>query len=540
MMGGTVESSDESGDPSTAHSIPNVNTVTEQTAVLSVGSSDAVSPTKAGPIESETPPEQSDGAPPSVGNEPSVVVAEGSMAISQAQQPSAEEQLLQQQPTTQQPTSHQHLPSEELQQSPDIYAVKRIPWSGRTVGIVTQNINGPCPLIAICNVLALRGQIQLHADMELVSYQHLCTALGDCLMRAASAPTTDAEHTGESEADRARNVEDCFNSFPKLQTGLDVNVRFSSVDGFEFTSECLVFDLLNIRLVHGWLPDPQDADSFAVISKTSYNQLVERVISYRSLATDKGKGAEDPANDADRILQEGIIAEAFLEQSASQLTYHGIAELASSLRPNQPCVLFRNNHFSTLLKHRDELMILATDQGFLHSPAVWETVANVEGDGVFLDGEFHNIPPASSDDYRAAAAPATVAEASAQNADYLLALSLQRQEDEAERQSAQQQPQQQHQQSRPTSASDRGPASHTPSQRSLSGNATSAQTASTASMDPDYLLALQLQEEDDRRAREDQRARQQQQQPQQQSQQQQRQQQRSASGGQVTASVQSV
>lgn len=43
----------------------------------------------------------------------------------------------------------------------------------------------------------------------------------------------------------------------KLQTGLDVNVRFTGVRVFEYTPECIVFDLLDIPLYHGWLVDPQ-------------------------------------------------------------------------------------------------------------------------------------------------------------------------------------------------------------------------------------------------------------------------------------------
>lgn len=43
----------------------------------------------------------------------------------------------------------------------------------------------------------------------------------------------------------------------KLQTGLDVNVKFAGVQVFEYTPECIVFDLLDIPLYHGWLVDPQ-------------------------------------------------------------------------------------------------------------------------------------------------------------------------------------------------------------------------------------------------------------------------------------------
>lgn len=47
-----------------------------------------------------------------------------------------------------------------------------------------------------------------------------------------------------------------------------------------------------------------------------------------------------------------LLAEAFLDRTASQLTYHGLYELNSTVKENQLCVFFRNNHFSTLYKHK--------------------------------------------------------------------------------------------------------------------------------------------------------------------------------------------
>lgn len=54
-----------------------------------------------------------------------------------------------------------------------------------------------------------------------------------------------------------QNVNDTMMVLPKLSTGLDVNVRFTGVSDFEYTPECIVFDLLNVPLYHGWLVDPQ-------------------------------------------------------------------------------------------------------------------------------------------------------------------------------------------------------------------------------------------------------------------------------------------
>ena len=40
----------------------------------------------------------------------------------------------------------------------------------------------------------------------------------------------------------------------------------------------------------------------------------------------------------------------FLEESASQLTYHGLCELNTRMRDGELAVFFRNNHFSTIYK----------------------------------------------------------------------------------------------------------------------------------------------------------------------------------------------
>lgn len=47
-----------------------------------------------------------------------------------------------------------------------------------------------------------------------------------------------------------------------------------------------------------------------------------------------------------------LVAEQFLESSASQLTYHGLCELCTQLKEDELAVLFRNNHFNTLYRHK--------------------------------------------------------------------------------------------------------------------------------------------------------------------------------------------
>lgn len=52
---------------------------------------------------------------------------------------------------------------------------------------------------------------------------------------------------------------------------------FCSVRDFEYTAECIIFDLLRIPLYHGWLVEP-NAPEVNAIGSNSYNQLVEKII----------------------------------------------------------------------------------------------------------------------------------------------------------------------------------------------------------------------------------------------------------------------
>lgn len=255
------------------------------------------------------------------------------------------------------------------------YQVKWINWSSETsepVPVITQNANGPCPLIAIMNVLLLRGKSKLNPGTDVVSSEQLMELLGD-LVLSGSAKDDASE---EERLNYEQNVHDGIAIFHKLQTGLDVNVKFSGVKDFEYTPECIVFDLLGIDLYHGWLIDPQQDELVRATAGLGYNQLVEKII--------KQKSSTDEAS-----VSEALVAEQFLERSASQLTYYGLVELGSRLRDGELCVLFRNNHFSTLCKQKGHLYQLVTDQGFLNeSDVVWQSLENVEGDCRFVDADF--------------------------------------------------------------------------------------------------------------------------------------------------------
>uniref|UniRef100_A0AAZ3PKM6 Ubiquitin carboxyl-terminal hydrolase n=1 Tax=Oncorhynchus tshawytscha TaxID=74940 RepID=A0AAZ3PKM6_ONCTS len=295
---------------------------------------------------------------------------------------------------------------------PAYYFVKWITWKEKKTPIITQSENGPCPLLAIMNTLFLRWKAKLPAQTEVITTEDLMAHLGECVL--SIKPREKAEGM---ELNFQQNMSDAMAVLPKLSTGLDVNVRFTGVSDFEYTPECIAFDLLDIPLYHGWLVDPQSPEMVAAVGKLSYNQLVEKIIDYKHSANSSR-------------VSEGLVAEQFLESTATQLSYHGLCELNTTVKEGELSVFFRNNHFSTMIKHKGHLYLLVTDQGFLQEGGlVWESLHNVEGDGNFCDSDFRlchppqrSVPVTQPEDLTPQQQQRQI------DQDYLVAMSLQQQQ----------------------------------------------------------------------------------------------------------------
>ena len=61
----------------------------------------------------------------------------------------------------------------------NVYHVKWIKFHGSQMPIVMQNQNGPCPLLAIVNVLLLQGKIKLSSSADLVASDQLMAYIAD-------------------------------------------------------------------------------------------------------------------------------------------------------------------------------------------------------------------------------------------------------------------------------------------------------------------------------------------------------------------------
>ena len=252
------------------------------------------------------------------------------------------------------------------------YNIKWIRFKHKKLPIILQNENGPCPLISISNILFLREDLKLKPDLEVISNSKLIELLADSLFNHFLPQKTSRQPLDSKNMEIILN--DTLGVMEKLQYGLDVNVKFSSSTAFEYTPELDLFDLFSVHLYHGWLIDPEQTEIYEMLANKSYNQLIELIIS-----------------GGDENFRGKLLAEQFLDTTASQMTFHGLASLHESLRKGELATLFRNNHFSTIYKNpdNDQLYLLITDNGYLnHEEIVWETLDNIDNDGRLCNSFF--------------------------------------------------------------------------------------------------------------------------------------------------------
>ncbi|OZJ03530.1 hypothetical protein BZG36_03416 [Bifiguratus adelaidae] len=334
------------------------------------------------------------------------------------------------------------------------YRLKTIDWVDQktghpmTVKILTQNENGPCPLIAVCNVLLLRGDIFIGPeDRRMISFTELVDILGDYILQKMSS-SEEASGMIACLSNYGYSLNEVFALIPTLQTGLDVNVKFSNINAFEPTSGLSLFDILNVDIVHGWVVDPEQRHVYDVVVKEcgNYNTAIEYALKSGGIGSmpESSQTSNHPSYDqvegtttngthkADDEVTKGLIVGQFLEETSSQLTSYGLQLLIDCLQDNQLSVLFRNNHFSTIYNHAatQTIYMLLTDSVFVGERRfVWESLRDVnQKDSEFVDGYFGPASEADGGDWTVDAAEQQPYDEETRR-DFEFAQQLQREED---------------------------------------------------------------------------------------------------------------
>ncbi|PWW72607.1 hypothetical protein C7212DRAFT_286022 [Tuber magnatum] len=297
-----------------------------------------------------------------------------------------------------------------------IYQIKHINWidpsrpgSGlRRSPILLQNANGPCPLLALVNALVLStpdgaktSLVDVLRLREQVSLELLLDAVFEELMSRGSGGLPD--------------VGDLFTFLLTLHTGMNVNPRFLPLDderralgpsgAFENTREMALYGAFKVPLVHGWLPEPADPVLNAMRRRSagSYEEAQTFLLIEEEIITKVTSGTQpELTSEEERVCDDARIIREFMEKSKTQLTTHGLEVLRGDLKAGRVAILFRNDHFMTILgggRIGGDLVGLVTDMGFAsHEEVVFERLADVQGrQNEFLSGDFRPVGGSGSD-----------------------------------------------------------------------------------------------------------------------------------------------
>ncbi|ORZ30646.1 hypothetical protein BCR44DRAFT_1516787 [Catenaria anguillulae PL171] len=254
--------------------------------------------------------------------------------------------------------------------------------------ILMQNANGPCPLLAIANILALRGHLVIPLGEPTVSYSFLAHRLGEYLLSSSStsppaSPTLDTAAASSSSSPRTSKLDLTLSLLPTLQHGLTINPCFDHVTSIDTSTPTSpapsLFAAFHIPLVHAWTCDPQDTLAWSVLGPEGPGRSFNHA-SVLALA--------HPPTHASEIARE------WLDSTRGQITVHGLVTLASAV-DNGLYALFRNNHFHVMYKRgHGEVYTLVTDEGYTEvQDVVWEKVEGVDGESKLCTGDFTEWDP---------------------------------------------------------------------------------------------------------------------------------------------------
>ncbi|ETS84743.1 hypothetical protein PFICI_02768 [Pestalotiopsis fici W106-1] len=307
----------------------------------------------------------------------------------------------------------------------ETYQIKNINWfdanasqNPRRSPILIQNVNGPCPLVALVNALTLTTPADLPNTVlvetlrtrEQISLNLLLEAVFDELMSPrrtkSDAALPDVSelyaflkglHTGMNVNPRYVPTPELVNLHKRNSTHVHPSERDDTVPGtFEDTRDMKLYSTFSIPLIHGWLPRNDDP-AYAAFSRqaTSYDEAQNLMFREEELEDKLSNSSAGLTEQEQQIYQDIITIRSWLSSSATQLTRWGLTVITKSIQPGTFAILFRNDHFSALYRHPQthQLFSLVTDAGFYtHDEIVWESLVDVNGERTeFFSGDFRLV-----------------------------------------------------------------------------------------------------------------------------------------------------
>jgi ubiquitin carboxyl-terminal hydrolase MINDY-1/2 len=302
----------------------------------------------------------------------------------------------------------------------ETYQIKHFNWFDHVSGrlrrssMLTQNKNGPCPLLALVNALILGAKDESQAALDDALRDREQVSLG-LIIETLMYEIVDRSATAGQQLP---DVDELNAFLLRLRTGMNANPRFvnpsapapnimdarnsimhlpqaeraqSKLGTFESTGDMKLYGAFAVPLIHGWIPEPgsEAARAFSRSAQTYEDaqaiQFGEEELEYK--LTRDGLSPEEQ-----RVWEDITSIKNFFKLHPTQLTPTGLQSIQQLLQSGSFAIMFRNDHFSTIYKHPQsgQLFILVTDQGYAdRDEIVWESLVDISGMGNdFFSGDF--------------------------------------------------------------------------------------------------------------------------------------------------------
>jgi ubiquitin carboxyl-terminal hydrolase MINDY-1/2 len=363
----------------------------------------------------------------------------------------------------------------------ETYQIKHFNWfdhgSGRLrrSSMLTQNKNGPCPLLALVNALILGAKDESQAALDDALRTREQVSLGLIIETLMYELIARNDESGEQLPD----VDELNAFLMRLRTGMNANPRFVShrspapnlmdarnsmlhlpqqernrqrTGTFESTPDMRLYGAFSVPLLHGWLPEP-GSDALEAFTRSAQTYEDAQAIQFGEEELDYKLSHDGLTPDEQRVWEDINSIKNFLKQYPTQLTPYGLELVQETLSSGSFAIMFRNDHFSTIYKHPQsgQLFTLITDAGYAdRDEVIWESLMDVSGShNEFFSGDFMPVSHSESNQTNAtqsqlnhqqhltvpdSAAPLSPQEQQEQHdADFAMALQLQEEEEQHQR-----------------------------------------------------------------------------------------------------------
>ena len=307
-------------------------------------------------------------------------------------------------------------------QRSETYQIKHFNWldtQSRTLrrsSMLTQNKNGPCPLLALVNAIILSAPTDSQSALGKALASREQISLGLIIESLMDELTSD----GRSDAVELPDVDELNRFLLTLHTGLNANPKFASpapqvnlmdarnsmlnlsssgfdndsLGEFEATSDIRLYGAFEIPLLHGWLP-PKSHPASIAFSRSAHTYEDAQTIQFGEEELESRLSTNGLSPAEQQLLQDIVTIKDFFKAYPTQLTPYGLQLIHDKLASGSFAILFRNDHFSTIFKHPDsgQIFTLVTDAGYsTHDEVIWESLVDVSGQGNDLySGDFRPV-----------------------------------------------------------------------------------------------------------------------------------------------------